>query len=309
MSARNHFLAGCGAGVVAALATATLLWPRRQPRPQEKRPHLPPDPKAQADSPNVPRAADADESNGQSDPNSGPRIPATGHPAHAQETQDTILSSAEGPPGQETAPAASSARKRAWYRRLRATDYIIAVVAVMVVVVVAYISVAFRRLTNNMTAQLDQSVATMQELRQEVRVDQRAWIGLTEATIQPLTSDGGGFTIKLQNTGKTPALDVQVAAAITLEDIAQPLGPRAPNPAGGSSAGTMMPGSGYTTDVWFRTSPETLSSLAHEETRVVNLVLVTYKDVFQAPHSSTICFYWHSSVSRVMPCDSYNQLN
>jgi hypothetical protein len=142
---------------------------------------------------------------------------------------------------------------------------------VIVVIVVTYIGVAFQKQTKNMTAQLTQSVATMQELRQEVRADQRAWVGLTEATVQPLTGDGGGFTIRLQNTGKTPALDVQVAAAITLEDMEQSFGPRAPNPARGNSAGTLMPGSGYSTDVWFKTSPETMSSLTHDQMRVVKL--------------------------------------
>ncbi len=146
-------------------------------------------------------------------------------------------------------------------------------------------------------------------LQQGMQTDQRAWVGLTEAVVQPLTASGGGFTIKLQNTGKTPALDLQISDIITIEDINQLADLEEPNMTALSSAGTLMPGAVYTTDVWFKTSPDAVSSLTHDQLGAVNFIRLTYKDVFQRPHSTKVCFYWRSGLSRVKPCDGYNELN
>jgi hypothetical protein len=305
MSARSNFLAGCGAGVATTLAAAALLLsPARRCscRSREEHSNLPESPLCETGS-----LADSvdpkDESEVAEQPNLKPvpGLPTVEPPA---QTDNNMMSS-----GSRAAPDIESVLKPPWYRRLKAADCITGAVVVILTAALTWVGVAFQNQAKNMTAQLTESETSMRELRAEVHADQRAWIGLTEATVQPLTLEGGGFTIKLQNTGKTPALDVQVSDVITVEEIGEAAGIREPGPSAGNSAGTLMPGAGYTTDVWFKTSSDVASSLTHDQLRAVNFVRVTYKDIFQVPHVTKVCFYWHSSLPRVKPCDSYNEVN
>jgi hypothetical protein len=195
-------------------------------------------------------------------------------------------------------------------RNHRASDWITAIGGIIVTIAVICFSLSVQKQIKGLSAQLTQSSeARIRVLQEGIRTDQRAWVGLAEATAQPLTADGGGFTIKLQNTGKTPALDLQISDAITMEDIDQSALLQEPNMTARHSAGTLMPGAVYTTDVWFKTSPEAMSSLRHDQLRAVNYIQVTYKDVFQRQHATKACFDWHNSLPGVKACDGYNELN
>jgi len=190
----------------------------------------------------------------------------------------------------------------------RVTSWITAVGALVAAVAVLCFGISFERQLGKLHTQLiESSEASTRILQEGMRTDQRAWVGLTEATVHPLTANGGGFTIKLQNTGKTPALDLQVADVATIEDNDQSGPQQEPNVT--ASAGTLMPGAVYTTDVWFTTSPDAVSGLTRDRLRAANYVYVTYKDVFQKTHATKACFYWRKSMARVKPCDSYNELN
>ena len=127
--------------------------------------------------------------------------------------------------------------------------------------------------------------------------------------MQPLSPNGGGFTITLQNTGKTAALDLQVSAGVTVEDDDQPAGLQEPSMTARRFLGTLMPGAAYTTDVWFKTSSDAVSRLKRDRVRAVNFIRITYKDVFQRSNAAEACFYWRSSLSAVKPCEGYNELN
>ena len=199
--------------------------------------------------------------------------------------------------------------KPAWYRRCKATDWITAVATMTMTVAVTCFGIAFQKQIKNATAQLTQSETSMRAMQGRVRADERAWVGLIEAVAQPLTANGGGFTIKLQNTGKTPALDLQISDVITIADIDQSAELPEQNITARNPAGTLMPGAVFTTDVWFKTSPDAVSSLTHDQLSAVNFIHITYKDVFQAPHTTKVCFYWRSSLPRVKPCGAYNELN
>jgi len=192
--------------------------------------------------------------------------------------------------------------------RFKAVEHITIVVAVMAIVAVVFFAVAFQKQARKLAAEVTKSETAMEDLRKQIRADQRPWIGLTEATIQPLRRTGGGFAIKLQNTGKTPAVDLHISAAVRVEDIGQAADQQATNPASDDSAGTLMPGAAYTTDVWFKTSPDVIPRLARNELRVVTFVSVTYKDGHEGLHATKICFYWNSSMSRVKLCDGYNEV-
>jgi len=194
------------------------------------------------------------------------------------------------------------------FRQRRVTSWITAIAALVAAIAVVGFGISLQRQLGKLHIQLVQSSeATTRMLQEEMRTDQRAWVGLTEATVRPLTASGGGFTIKLQNTGKTPALDLQVADVATIEDLDQAAPAQEPNVT--ASAGTLMPGAVYTTDVWFTTSPDAVSGLTRDRLRAANYVYVTYKDVFQKTHATKACFYWRKSLPRVKPCDSYNELN
>jgi hypothetical protein len=159
-----------------------------------------------------------------------------------------------------------------------------------------------------LSAQVTQSSeASRLAIQDGIRTDQRAWVGLTEATVHPLNADGGGFSIKLQNTGKTPATDLQIADVITIEDTDALAPSQEPNIT--TSAGTLMPGAIYTADVWFKTSPEVVAGLTQQRLRAANYVYVTYKDVFKQTHTTKACFYWHGGMAKTKPCDRYNELH
>ena len=190
----------------------------------------------------------------------------------------------------------------------RVTSWITAVGALVAALAVLAFGISLERQLGKLHTQLIQSAeATTRIMQDGMRTDQRAWVGLTEATVHPLTANGGGFTIKLQNTGKTPALDLQVADVATIEDLDQAGPQQEPNVS--ASAGTLMPGGVYTTDVWFTTSPDAVSGLTKDRLRAANYIYVTYKDVFQKSHATKACFYWRKSLSHVRPCDNYNELN
>ncbi len=137
--------------------------------------------------------------------------------------------------------------------------------------------------------------------------EQRAWVGLAEAKPLPLTAEGGGFEIRLQNTGKTPAFDVKVANVCRFVAANEPLAPPAADSA--ISAGNLIPSASYLTDVWFSPPSGNADAFQSGDLRAVDLVLVSYKDIFQQQHTSKICFYWYGRLSNVRACDAYNELN
>jgi len=300
MSDRSKFLVGCGAGIFATLLGTSLFSTTRgrSPRSQAERPSLPGHPPVETDRQRATNGPGKAGVGRNSRADLGSPVPAVEHAA-----QGHVESESSG------IPLAHANTKRAWYRRFKAMHWIIAVGAMIVAVAVVCFGVDFREQMKKMNAQLTRSETTMLALQDGVRIDQRAWVGLMEATPQPLNGTGGGFTIKLQNTGKTPALDLHISDVITVEDIDQAGEPKEPDTPARNSAGTLMPGGVYTTDVWFQTSPDAVSSLAHNQMRAVNFVRVTYKDVYQVPHATKVCFYWHSSLPRVKPCDGYNEMN
>ena len=310
MSAKNNFVVGWGAGVAATLVMVSLLLrkPSHGSLSRGEDPGLWENPRAEADPRNAVDAADQVEFDGHSDLKLGSHVATAEYPAPDQPDKTNRGSevlevgaaiTSQGVPG--------SSRKPTWYR-FKAAEHITLAVAVVAVAAGTFSAVAFQK-AQQLAAQLTQFEAALKDVRAQIRADQRPWIGLTEATVQPLTRNGGGFNIKLQNTGKTPAVDLRISAAVRVEDIAQAADPQALDPVSGDSAGTLMPGAAYATDIWFKTSPGAMSALARDELRVVNFVRVNYKDVDGGLHATKICFYWNSSLSRVKPCDGYNDLN
>jgi hypothetical protein len=314
MPGRHNFVAGCGAGMLATLVLATFLLPtqRRRRRSKEEYSDFPQHPPVEAD-----RQAAVDAGRkGKFDEQSNLQLGSTPSALEYQ-TQthgDLELGGSKvvlpGDPRADVVAAVVHPGTRVpWHRRFKATDRITAAAAMILAVAVTYFGIAFQKQMKNVTAQLIQSEITMRAMQEGVRGDERAWVGLTETVVQPLTSDGGGFTIKLQNTGKTPALDLQISDVITMEEVDQSEPLHEPNITAHNFAGTLMPVAVYMTDVWFKTSPDTMYRLTHDQLSAVNFVRLTYKDVLQRPHTTKVCFTWRSSLPRLKPCDNYNEMD
>ena len=170
----------------------------------------------------------------------------------------------------------------------------------------AFLSYRIDRATNQLLAHSPQAAgpgaaAATQE-------QQRAWIGLSVSKVYPLTRVGGGFVISLQNVGRTPALQASVTDYVVIEDLHHLTGAQEATSHSPMSLGTLAPGSGFNTDVWFKTSPDALSGLSGGEIRAVNYAVVTYQDIFHRTHTTQSCFYWHGGLPAPLPCEGFNTL-
>ncbi len=117
-------------------------------------------------------------------------------------------------------------------------------------------------------------------------------------------STGGGFAIKLRNSGERPAFGVRVRDLIRIEDkLEKPEFPsidRAP----ALMEGTLLPGGELSVPVRFHTSPATITALQEGRVRVVNYLLVTYEDQFHRPHATQQCFFWLAGMQSPVACES-----
>lgn len=162
-----------------------------------------------------------------------------------------------------------------------------------------------RRLTALINAQRD-SQSTALAAQQLSRTEQRAWVGMMDAVPMPLRSDGGGFAVKMQNTGWTPAFDVRFSAVITLAGNDTLM--EAEGRGAATTFGILLPGEAYQTEVSFRTSPEAVKALVKHTQRAVGWLWMNYTDVFGTPHSSRSCFYWYPDLKSVKPCEAFNEM-
>ena len=140
-----------------------------------------------------------------------------------------------------------------------------------------------------------------------LRDDQRPWISLMQAVPQPVTATGGGFAIKLHNSGKGPALEVRIRDVIRIENTSED--PEFPSidTAPALDHGMLLPGAEFSTSVGFRTSPATMTELRQGSLRVVNYLLVTYQDLDRHSHITHQCFYWLPRLHLSVACNTGNR--
>ncbi len=142
---------------------------------------------------------------------------------------------------------------------------------------------------------------------QSIPMEQQAWIGVSVPQTLPLTADGGGFGVELRNSGKTPGLQTMLTDYVLIEELDRLSGAQEAASYRPVAVGTLMPGSGFSTDVRFKTNAEGIHSLLSAKVRVVNYALVTYDDVFHHKHTTRSCFYWHAGLLAPLPCEDFNQ--
>jgi len=175
---------------------------------------------------------------------------------------------------------------------------------------VAYYAItAIRYNRSQFQLMVSSSQAALSAAEESMRSDERAWVGLPLPTAYPLSKQEGGFAIKLHNFGKTPARNVLVTDYVVIEDLDQLSGIQEAESHRPISAGTLMPGNEFDTNVWFKTSPEGISSLAQGKVRAVNYALITYEDIFHHRHTTQSCFYWQGGLQTPRPCEEFNTVD
>ena len=211
--------------------------------------------------------------------------------------------------GREPAKAGTPSPVQKPFRTTRTTDWIIA--ASMMVLSLAVLDYAvksdgYNRSQYQFMASSSQTAASVAE--ESMQTDQRAWVGLAPPAAYPLSREGGGFVIRLQNFGKTPARNVLVSDYVIIEELDQLSGMQEGASHGPMAAGTLMPGNGFSTEVRFKTSPEGVVSLAQGKVRAVNYALITYEDIFHHRHTTQSCSYWHGGLPMPLPCEKFNSV-
>ena len=152
--------------------------------------------------------------------------------------------------------------------------------------------------------------STRAAVAQEAKPDEhRPWVSLSQTIPQPLTFTGGGFAIKLHNSGEHPAFEVRVRDVIRIEGNSEqpesPLIDRTP----ALMEGTLLPGGELTVSVRFRTSAATIAALQVGRVRVVNYLLVTYEDQSHRTHATQQCFFWLVGMQSPVACESHDLAN
>lgn len=143
----------------------------------------------------------------------------------------------------------------------------------------------------------------MNRLINQHELEQHAWISVAVPKVYPLTEDGGGFAIELRNLGKTPALQVSVTDYVVIEELDRLTDAQEASSHPSTVVGTLAPGSGVVTDIWFKTSAEGVTGLSQGKVRAVNYAVVTYEDMLHRTHTTRSCFYWHGGLAAPLACD------
>lgn len=139
--------------------------------------------------------------------------------------------------------------------------------------------------------------------------DYRPAVGLLQAVPQPLISNGGGFTIKLYNSGKSPAFDVRIQDIIQIAELNHDPDIPPLETAPVLALGTILPNADFSTQVRFRTSPPTVAALRDGKARAINYLQVTFEDQSHHSHTARECFYWHSGLQAPAPCYSDRRID
>jgi len=143
--------------------------------------------------------------------------------------------------------------------------------------------------------------------REMLHLDQRPWVGLLRATPHPLDAAGGGITIQISNTGKSPALNVRIRQVIRVVESDEEPDTRGVETAPMQAAGMLMPGAEFTTKAWLRTSPSMVVAIRTGKARTVSVLLVTYDDIYQQSHSTEQCFFWQAGQELLSPCQGQDR--
>ena len=108
-------------------------------------------------------------------------------------------------------------------------------------------------------------------------------MGIAETIPQPLTATGAAFNLTIQNSGKTPALDIRISGTIGLQQVSSSnIGPEVASAAVLRSLGPLLPNGIYKHRLEFRIPLRLVVALYRNQTLAIVHVSITYKDIFKA---------------------------
>jgi len=193
------------------------------------------------------------------------------------------------------------------YQRPIISNWIAAVATAVIALAVLYLAIQIRKQAQILTDELAKSSEALVRAGEETRrLEQRPWVGVADAVAQPLTRTGGAFTLTLQNSGKTPALDVHFSGSVMLGDSPQLTAANEATAPVQWSTGMFFPGAVHKTVLEFRVPLASVAALYRNQVRAIVHVSITYRDVFQGSHTTQSCFYWQPSLPDVQACGQYN---
>ena len=194
-------------------------------------------------------------------------------------------------------------------RAMKALGWVVTV-SLMVLLFTAVFNAVQSNFTNRSPDRLssDSPQAALPGEEAPSQAEQRAWIGVSLPKAYPLTKEGGGFAIELRNFGKTPALQVSVTDVVVIEELDRLTGAQDAASHRPVAVGTLIPGGGFATDIWFKTNAEGVAGLSEGKVRAVNYSWVTYEDIFHRMHTTRSCSYWRAGLPAPLPCEGFNTL-
>ena len=157
--------------------------------------------------------------------------------------------------------------------------------------------------------QMVQSTSKLAASLSDARLSQeRPWVTLSGVTPQLLSVAPGSFDFSLQNTGRTPAVDVKITA--TAQVIGAPNAASLP-PIGSvtHAAGTLFPGAQFRSVLDFRPSAPVFTALFRGQGRLEVHVNVSYQDVQRNSHVTQSCWQWAPALRRMDSCSGFGTVN
>ena len=186
--------------------------------------------------------------------------------------------------------------------------WIVAAVALLLVAGVIFQNIQLARQEQTLT-QLAQGTSKLAASLSDARVTQeRPWLTLSDLAPQALSVAPGSFGMSVQNTGKTPAVDVKISATAQVVDFAN----AASLPAIGAvnrTVGTLFPGAQFRSVLDFRPPAPVFTALFRGQGRLEIHVNVSYEDVQRNSHVTQSCWQWAPALRRMDPCSGFGTVN
>jgi len=173
---------------------------------------------------------------------------------------------------------------------------------------------AMNRIASSMEESAKQSKAALDYTIEKSRLDQRAWLTISQAVIQvPIvagrTSD---ITLTLKNSGKSPALKMRFRQAAKLvSQLPTGLMPKVPLSKPVESVSVIGPDGTSVNHFTLAPLPAwQVSLLDSGKGRIVTFGTVIYFDIFNIEHDTTFCFFQQElAKTELSPCERWNEAN
>jgi hypothetical protein len=172
-----------------------------------------------------------------------------------------------------------------------------------------------RQINSALSDSTAQGKAVIKSAASQMRLDQRAWVGFIADSVTFVNGNEIDQGIAVQNTGKTPAVNVRMKSQGKLiphgDEVTQPdYKVRWQFGEDTASASTMPPGNLrqiFVQPVQF--TPEGVKQIRSGGVVLYQFGFVTYDDVFGLHHRTDFCVYVLPGLARTADCPKFNDQN